>query len=126
MTKPWMVWTGRVLSALPVLAMALSGVMKLSMSPDVVQGFAQFGIAESLIRPIGAIELACVVVYLVPPASLLGALLMVGYLGGAVLTHLRAGQGPMALAPLFLGVLAVAGLWLREPRLRELLPLRRA
>jgi len=125
MTKPAMTWTGRILSAIPVLMMTMSGVMKLSHSHDVVQGFGQFGFAESLLTPIGLIELACVVVYLIPRTALLGALLMVGYLGGAVVTHLRAGQGPMALAPFILGMMAVGGLWLREARLRELLPLRR-
>jgi hypothetical protein len=126
MTKPWMLWTGRVLSAIPVLLMVLSGVMKLSHTANVVQGFSQFGIPEQLITPIGVIELACVAIYLVPQTAVLGAVLIDGYLGGAIITHLRAGQGAVALAPFLLGVSAVAGLWLREPRLRELLPARRS
>jgi DoxX-like protein len=123
--KPWEIWTGRVLSALPVLLMGFSGVMKLTHNPGVMQGFASFGIPESLITPIGLLELACVVVYLIPPAAVLGAVLITGYLGGAVVTHLRVGQGPVAIAPFMLGVFAWAGLWLRDPRLRALLPLRR-
>jgi hypothetical protein len=131
MTEPtsaqprWMLWTGRVLSAIPVLLMIMSGVMKLSHSPAVVQGFGEAGIVEGLITPIGLIELACVVIYLVPPTAVLGAILMAGYLGGAVLTHLRAGQVPQALAPFIVGVLAWAGLWLRDARLRALLPTRK-
>ena len=121
----WQLWTGRVLSALPVVAMTMSGVMKLSHAAGVVQGFAQFGIPESLITPIGLMEVGCVVIYLLPPTAVLGAILMTGYLGGAVLTHLRAGQGPVALAPFVLGVLAWAGLWLRDLRLRALLPARK-
>lgn len=126
MTKPAMTWTGRVLSAIPVLLMTMSGVMKVTHAPNAVQGFGEFGFAESLITPIGLIELACVVVYLVPRTALLGAILMVGYLGGAVVTHLRAGQGPVALAPVVIGIIAVGGVWMRDGRLRELLPLRRA
>lgn len=119
------IWTGRVLSAIPVLLMIMSGVMKLSHAPNVVQGFGQFGIPESLITPIGVLELLCVVLYVVPATALLGAVLIAGYLGGAIITHWRAGQGPVALAPFLLAVFAWAGLWLREPRLRELLPTRR-
>jgi hypothetical protein len=131
MTEPtsaqprWMLWTGRVLSAIPVLLMIMSGVMKLSHSPAVVQGFGEAGIVEGLITPIGLIELACVVIYLVPPTAVLGAILMAGYLGGAVLTHLRAGQVSQALSPFIVGVLAWAGLWLRDARLRALLPTRK-
>jgi hypothetical protein len=124
--KPWMMWTGRVLSALPVLLMLFSGGMKISHNPGVVQNFAAFGIPEAMILPIGLIEVGCVVVYLIPPTAVLGAVLIAGYLGGAVLTHWRVGQGPVAFAPLLLGGFAWAGLWLREPRLRELLPLRRS
>ncbi len=121
----WQLWTGRVLSALPVLLMTMSGVMKLSHSTQVVEGFGKSGIVEGLITPIGLIELACVVIYLVPTTAVLGAVLIVGYLGGAVLLHLRAGETAIALSPFLLGVFAWGGLWLRDPRLRALLPLRR-
>ena len=124
--KMWPIWAGRVLSAIPALLMIMSAVMKLSHVPNVVQGFAQFGIPETLITPIGVLELLCVVLYVVPATALLGAVLIAGYLGGAIITHWRAGQGPVALAPLLLAMIAWAGLWLREPRLRELLPTRRS
>jgi hypothetical protein len=125
MTSKSSLWSGRVLSAIPVVFMTMSGVMKLSHAPNVVQGFAQMGIPEGLITLIGVLELACVIIYLVPSLALLGAVLMVGYLGGAVFVHLRAGQGPMALAPFIIGAAGMGGLWFREPRLRELLPVRR-
>ena len=121
----WQLWLGRVLSALPVLLMTLSGAMKLSHSAQVVEGFGKSGIVEGLITPIGLIELACVAVYLVPQTAVLGAVLMVGYLGGAVLLHLRAGETAIALSPFLLGVFAWGGLWFRDTRLRALLPLRK-
>ena len=121
----WQLWTGRVLSALPVLLMGMSGVMKISHSAQVVEGFGKSGIAEGLITPIGIIELACVVIYLIPQTAVLGAVLTVGYLGGAVLLHLRAGETAIALSPFLLGVFAWGGLWLRDARIRALLPLRR-
>ncbi len=123
-TKPWMVWTGRVLSAIPVLMMVFSGSMKLSHNAGVVQGFGQFGIPESLITPIGLVEVACAAIYLLPQTAVLGAILVAGFFGGAMLTHLRIGQAAVVPAPFLLGVFAWAGLWLREPRLRALLPLR--
>jgi hypothetical protein len=125
MTKPWMTWTGRVFSAIAVLMMGMSGVMKVAHAASVVQGFGELGIPEYLIIPIGIIELTCVVVYVVPRTALLGAVLIAGYLGGAVLTSLRVGQAPTALAPFILGIMAMGGVWMREPRLRALLPVRR-
>ena len=123
--KPSMIWTGRVLSAIPVLMMLLSGVMKVAHNPGVVQGFAGFGIPESLITPIGLLELFCAAVYVIPPTAVLGAVLVTGYFGGAILTHLRAGQGSVIIGPFLFGALAWAGLWLRDLRVRALLPLRR-
>jgi hypothetical protein len=123
-TKPWMMWTGRVLSAIPVLMMVFSGSLKLSHNPGVVQGFGQFGVPESLITPIGLVEVACAAIYLLPQTAVLGAILVAGYFGGAMITHIRIGQAAVAAAPFLLGAFAWAGLWLREPRLRALLPLR--
>lgn len=121
----WMLWTSRVLSAIPVLLMTMSAVFKLSHAPNVVDGFGKSGIAAGLITPIGLMELGCVVLYLLPPTAVLGAIFMVGYLGGAVLLHLRAGETMLAFSPFLVGVFAWAGLWLREPRLQSLLPLRK-
>src|SRR5689334_10478759 len=103
--KRWPVWVGRVLSALPVLLMVMSGSMKLMRQPMVVQSFAgQFGYPEGTLLPIGIVELLCAVIYVVPQTAVLGAILITGYLGGATATHVRIGQ-PF-VAPLALGVLA--------------------
>jgi hypothetical protein len=123
--KKWVLWTGRVLSALPALLMAFSGSMKLMHAPQVVEQFGgKFGYPESSLTGIGLLELACVVVYVIPRTAALGAILVAGYLGGAVATHVRIGD-PSFVAPLILGILAWAGLYLRDERLHALLPLRR-
>src|SRR3569832_1079365 len=119
-----MVWTGRVLSALPALAMALSATMKLVGSPQVVEGMAKFGYSANQMVPIGILELTCVIVYLVPRTAVLGGILMAAYLGGATATGYRVGD-PTFFLPALLGVVAWLGLYLREPRLRALTPLRK-
>ena len=117
-------WGGRVASALPVLMLVMSGGMKLSHSAQVVEPFTtKFGFAESSLTPIGLLELTCVLVYLVPRTAVLGAILITGYLGGAVVTHLRIGE-PF-FAPVILGILVWLGIFLRDERLRALLPLRK-
>jgi len=116
-------WTSRVLSAVPVFMLLFSATLKLLRLPSVMQGFVQFGFSEGLLVPLGIVELTCTVIYLVPRTAVLGAILLTGYLGGAVVTHLRAGQA-IFFVPALAGVLLWAGLYLREPRLRALLPLR--
>ena len=121
-SKP-VLWTGRVMSALPILLVLMSSVMKLLKLPAVVEGFARAGLPAHLIMPVGFIELVCVVVYVIPRTSVLGAILMTGLLGGATLTTLRVGD-PTFPMPVILGMLAWGGLYLRDPRLRALIPLR--
>ncbi len=116
-------WAGRILSALPVLMLLFSGVMKLMKPAPVVQGFAHFGYPESLALCIGILELACTVVYVIPRTSVLGAILLTGYLGGATATHVRIGEA-LFIIPVILGVLVWGGLFLRDDRLRALIPLR--
>jgi len=116
-------WAGRILSALPVLMLLLSGIMKLVKPAPVLEGFTKLGYSVGVISPIGLVELACTALYLVPRTSILGAILLTGYLGGATATHVRVGE-PFFGAVL-LGVLVWGGLFLRDPRLRELLPLRK-
>ncbi len=116
-------WAGRILSALPVLMLLFSGVMKLVKPAAVVQGFAHFGYPESLALSIGILELACAVVYVIPRTSVLGAILMTAYLGGATATHVRIGEA-LFFIPVILGVLVWGGLFLRDDRLRALIPLR--
>ena len=117
-----MLWTGRIMSALPVLLLVFSAVMKLFKPAPVVEGFARLGYPESLILPIAVLELVCAVVYVIPGTSILGAILLTGFLGGATATHLRVGE-PF-FGPVVAGVLVWGGLFLRDQRLRALIPLR--
>ena len=120
----WRLWAGRVLSALPVLLL-LSASMKLSRAPMVVETFVgKLGYPASVLPALAVLELFCTVVYAVPRTAVLGAVLLTGYLGGAVATHVRVGE-PFVV-PLLLGVLPWAGLYLRDQRVRALLPLRKA
>ena len=117
--KSGLLWTGRAISALPVLALALSASMKLSHSPQVVGLFVEkLGYHEGALLPLGLLELACTLLYLIPRTRTLGALLLTAYLGGAVATHVRIGD-PFAI-PVILGILVWVGLWLRDPRIRSL------
>ena len=117
-----MMWAGRVISGLLSLLFAMSAVMKLKGGAGVMEGMAHLGLPASLIVPLGILEISCIVIYLIPATSVLGAILLTGYIGGAILAHLRVGD------PFFfqivLGVCVWLGLYLRENRLRELVPLR--
>jgi hypothetical protein len=120
-----MVWAGRIVSALPVLFLLMDGAMKLVKPPFVVEATVQLGYPESTILGIGIVLLVCTVLYVIPRTSIPGAILLTGYLGGAVATHVRVGAGLFpVLFPVFLGVLIWGGLYLRDERLRALIPLR--
>lgn len=118
-----MTWAGRVLSALTAPLFLMGVYMMLTKDPRALEGLVKYGWPESAVTTIALLELVSLVLYLVPPTSVLGATLLTGYLGGAVATHLRAGEP--AVMPVVVGVVVWGGLWLREPRLRALLPLRR-
>jgi hypothetical protein len=120
-------WTGYVLSALPTLFLLMDSVMKLLKLEVVVKATVQLGFPESVIVGLGIVLLACVILYVIPGTSVLGAILLTGYLGGAVATHVRIGDPLFShvLFPVYLGVLVWGGLFLREPRLRQLMPLRK-
>jgi hypothetical protein len=118
-------WAGIIISALPALMMLFTGVMKLAKPEPVVKEFPRLGYPESVIFGIGLLEIACAVVYLIPRASALGAILATGYLGGAVATHVRVGDPFFnILGPIIFGVMLWGGLYLRDERLRALIPLR--
>jgi DoxX-like protein len=119
MSESTRIWVGRVVSVVAALPFAFSAAMKLMVHPEVVKGMGHLGLPESLIVPLGIIELLCVVVYLVPKTSLLGAILFTGYVGGTIITHLRIGE-PVYMQ-IMLGILIWVGAYLRRPRLRELL-----
>jgi hypothetical protein len=118
-------WTGRVMSVLPVLLILFGSLMKLMKTAAVIEGFARAGLPERLIIPVGLIELICIAVYAIPRTAVLGAILMTGLLGGATITELRIGGATWPI-PVILGMLAWGGLYLREVRLRELIPVRKA
>jgi len=116
-------WAGWLLTVLPAAMLTLSGVMKFLRPPELIEGFAKLGWPLDLATPLGVIELASVALYLVPQTAVLGAILLTGYLGGAIATHVRI-HDPW-LGPFLFGVVLWLGLWLRDARLRPLLPLRR-
>lgn len=122
-----MIWTSRILSGLAVLFLLFDVSIKLMQSPMAIQGTTELGYPASAVFTIGLIELVCLVLYLIPPTAVLGAVLFTGYLGGAVATHVRIGNPLFShqLFPLYVAALLWGGLYLREPRLRALLPLRR-
>ena len=117
-------WTGRVLSGVTGVFMLTSGInLAFVRSADVLKGFAQFGYPDYTILLIGIAALVGSVLYLVPRTAVLGAIVLTGYLGGAVATHVRVSD-PTFVAPLIVGILIWVGLFLRDERLRALLPLR--
>ena len=124
-TSRKMLWAGRIISALPVLFLLMDGAMKLAKPAFVVEATVQLGYPESVIIGLGIVLLTCTVLYLIPRTSVLGAILLTSYLGGAVATHVRVGDGLFPISfPIILGVLIWGGLYLRDERLRTLLPLR--
>jgi DoxX-like protein len=119
------IWAGRVVSALPVLFLLFDGVIHMMRIPAVVEGFAKAGFPISTALPLGIIEIICIVLYVIPRTSVLGAILLTGYLGGAVATNVRQ-QLPMfgyVLFPVYVAVFIWGGLWLRDARVRSLIPL---
>jgi hypothetical protein len=120
-------WTGRILSALPALFLLMDGSMKI-MKPDfVVKATVELGYPEDVIFGLGIVVLICVILYIIPQTSVFGAILLTGYLGGAVASHLRHGDPLFShvLSPVYFAILLWAGLYLREPRLSVLVPLRK-
>jgi len=117
------VWGGRVISVLASLMFAMSSFMKFKGGAEVTQGMAHLGLPESLMMPLAILEISCVVVYLIPATSVLGAILLTGYMGGAICTHLRVGD-PFVVQ-IALGIVIWLGLYLRENRLKDIIPLRR-
>ncbi|MBS2020247.1 MAG: DoxX family protein [Deltaproteobacteria bacterium] len=119
----WQLWAGRVMTALPALMLSFSAFMKLSHAPGFVAMWTEkLGYPERVLSAVGIVELLCVALYVVPRTSVLGAVLVSAYLGGAVTSHVR--MGDPFFVPILLGVLAWGGLWLRDERVRALLPFR--
>jgi hypothetical protein len=116
-------WAGRILSGLAVLFLAFDAAMKVLKLPAAVEGTTQLGYPENVVLPLGLIQVVCLIVYLIPRTSVVGAILWAGYLGGAIATHVRV-QSPLAshiLFPIYVAMLLWGGLWLRDARVRSLL-----
>jgi hypothetical protein len=116
-------WLGRVVTALPVLFLIFDLSIKLAHIQPVTEAFAKLGIPDDLSVTIGLLELLCLVVYLIPRTAVLGAVLCTGFLGGAIMIHVRIGDPLFShiLFPVYIGGLLWLGLYLRDPRLRTLL-----
>ena len=121
MSNKGSLWAGRIISGLPALFLLLDGIMKLVKPAVVVEATVQLGYPESVIVGIGVVLVACTILYLIPRTAVLGAILLTGYLGGAVATHVRVG-GPMfsIIFPVIIGAMLWAGLYLRDERVRAL------
>ena len=118
-------WTGRTLTALAVLFLIFDAAVKLLRLAPAVEATTALGFTASVLVPLGTLEVLCLAVYLVPRTSVLGAILWTGYLGGAISAQLRAGNPLFSnvLFPVYIAVLLWGGLWLRNARLRALVPL---
>lgn len=124
--RKWQVWVGRIATALPILMFLFSAFMKLSGNPQVMDQFVnRFGFPANTLVPIGILELLCALIYAIPRTSVLGAVLLTGYLGGAVVTHLRIGD-PAFFSPFLVGLVVWLGIYMRERRLHAILPVRKS
>lgn len=118
------VWVGRVITAVVSLLFLFSAAMKFMGGGEVKEGMAHLGLPESMVIPLGILEAACTVIYLIPATSVLGAVLLAGYIGGAICTHWRVGD-PF-LGQVAIGLVIWLGIYLREPRLKAVIPLRKS
>ena len=120
------IWSGRIVSGLAILFLAMDATMKLLMAAPAVQTTTELGYPSTVIFPLGLVQLACLALYAIPRTAVLGAVLWTAYLGGAVATHVRVGNPLFShvLFPVYIATLLWLGLWLRDLRVRALLPLR--
>jgi hypothetical protein len=126
-TPRWMLWTGRLFSVVVVAQLLSSAWVRATHHTNAVAEIVtSYGYPESAIVLIVVAECALVALYLIPQTSVLAAILLTGYLGGAVATHLRIGDAARAAIPLVVGILAWGGLYLRDSRIRQLVPFRRS
>jgi hypothetical protein len=123
--KRWMLWAGWVLSLWPAVVVVASATWKLTRSPFYVAEFGRIGWPEGALTGLALLQLCCLLLYLIPPTAVLGAVLLTGYLGGAIASYVRIGDPYPVLVPLSTSIIAWAGIYLRDERLRALLPLRR-
>ncbi len=117
-------WAGRIMGGLPALFLLIDAIMKFVKPAPVVETTVKLGYSESVIIGLGAVLLVSTVLYLIPKTAVLGAILLTGYLGGAVATHVRVQEGWFPIVfPVIFGILLWGGLWLRDERLQKLIPI---
>jgi hypothetical protein len=118
-----MLWAGWIMSILPVLMFCFSASMKFMKPPDMEKGLEHIGWTVSQMLGLGILEVTCTIIYLIPRTAVLGAILLTGYIGGAIATHVRVNDA--IFVHIIIGVLIWGGVYLRDPRLRALIPLRK-
>lgn len=123
--RRWVFWMSWLISLWPAFVICSSATWKLTHNAWYVHEFARIGWPESLLPLLAILQLASLALYLFPPTSILGAVLLTGYLGGAIASYTRMGEAYPVLVPLSTSLIAWLGIYMREPRLRALLPLRR-
>jgi hypothetical protein len=127
MTPHRALWAGRMMSALVVGALLTDGTIQLFAPARIASMLQETGFSLDLTRVVGPITLACAIIYAIPATAVLGAILVTGFLGGAICAHLRIGElgSPPEIVSLLLGVMTWGGLYARDPRIRDILPLTR-
>src|SRR5262245_27068746 len=125
-SRRWLVWTGRIVSVAPVLIILMSARWKLTSNPWYVHEWGRIGWRAPDLPFMPALQLGAILLYVIPRTSVLGAVLLTGYLGGAIATYVRIGELYPPLVPLTTAMLAWLGVYLRDERLRALLPFRRS
>jgi hypothetical protein len=125
MTLPRALWAGRIMSAFVVIALAADGTIQLFAPAQIASTLQETGFAMALTRVVGPIILVCAILYAIPATTVLGAVLVTGFLGGAICAHVRIGElgSPPEIVSLLLGAMTWGGLYLRDPRIRAILPL---
>jgi hypothetical protein len=123
--RRWTLWSGRILSAFGVFICLSSIVAKLTHNGSYVREWERLGYSESMLTGVGLVQLGSIVLYLIPSTSVLGTVVLTGYLGGAIASWVRLGEPNPMMVPLSTCLLLWAGLYLREDRLQSLLPLRK-
>ena len=120
-----MLWTGWILSLLPVPLFVMGAIMSIRMPPDIQENFKAMGWQPDVALVVAVLNLGSLALYLIPQTAMLGAILLTGYLGGAVATHLRVGETGKCWVPVAFGVVIWLGLFLRDARIRSLIPIRK-
>lgn len=124
-TKRWLLWIGWVVSLWPAFVVGMSATWKLTHNAWYVREFARIGWPSSALTLLACLQLGSLILFLLPPTAILGAVLLTGYLGGAIASYTRIGEAYPVLVPLSTSMIAWLGIWLRDARLRALLPWRR-